>query len=509
MFSMAFDYFIYYGWRQYFWPVVLPAIGLFLAVISFNFIRYSRLRVRRPKATPVAVSDEAAAEVARYASGMIACRTVWRDDLTEEEAKPFLDLQNLIKNDYPNIFREMRRTLVDEYSIVYRWKGEGGRRPVLFLGHFDVLDAGEDSWSFAPFEGIAAEEFVYGRGALRCKGPMAAMMLAAERLIESEFVPACDIWFALLHAGESSTMAAERTAEWFKGQGITFEAVFDEGGRLDMDTDIVKSPVAFVCVSEKNRICVKLTAKARPGFPASPPSHTAIGLIAEAIGRLEYAKFPIRLSGVIRTAVRTLSPYMNPATRLVVSNRWLFGRLFKRRVGLDSELGAIFRTTAAVTMVSGGQAEDELPAEASAVVDLRLGADDGKNDIEAYFKALLRGINVSHEVIYEGEKPYTADTDARLYHALEAAIYDCFGSIPSVPFVQSESSNGRVFEGLCRNIYRFTPIPVSTDDVMRMRGQNERVRIKSLARAVEFYAMLYRYISSVRAAPDTAQKNEK
>lgn len=502
---MAFDYFIYYGWRIYAWPVVLTVSGLLLLILIFNFLRYSRIKPKRPSASPVAVTDEAAAEVAKSLGKLVACKTVWRGGDSQEEKDAFDELHNMLKNLYPGVHRVMKRVVVDEYSVIFRWKGEGNRRPVLFCGHFDVRDA-DERWSVPPFEGRVTDDFVYGRGVFNCKGRVTALLLAAESLINSDFTPQCDIYFAFAHDGLTSENAAERLAKYFKEQGVTFEAVFDEGGRIDMEVDFVQNPVAFVCVTEKSILNVKLTARGMGSSTAEPPDHSAVGVLAEAVGRLEYAKFPLQMTGIMRRAIRSLAPYMTAGARMVVSNKWMFRGALNHHIRKHNDLSSLFRTTLSVTTVRGGESDKELPVEAYATLNVRLMPDDDRKDVEAYLRAVLKGLNIDFEMTSESDQPLTADTDSRLYHVIETSVYECFGSIPVVPFLQTGCSAGRYFEGLCRNIFRFSPIPLTKDDRARAMGVDERIRVKSLGRSVEFYRLLYRNISAGKTEADSWEK---
>src|SRR6185437_16745854 len=50
-------------------------------------------------------------------------------------------------------------------NLVARLKGTGAKRPVLLMGHTDVVGVERDKWTFDPFGGTIKDGFVYGRGA--------------------------------------------------------------------------------------------------------------------------------------------------------------------------------------------------------------------------------------------------------------------------------------------------------------------------------------------------------
>jgi len=49
-------------------------------------------------------------------------------------------------------------------NLVARLKGNGKKRPILLMGHTDVVGVEREKWTIEPFGGIVKEGYVYGRG---------------------------------------------------------------------------------------------------------------------------------------------------------------------------------------------------------------------------------------------------------------------------------------------------------------------------------------------------------
>src|SRR5262249_4045570 len=61
-------------------------------------------------------------------------------------------------------------------NIVARLKGNGKKRPILLMGHIDVVGVERDKWTVDPFGGLIKDGFVYGRGSSDDKGMTSACL---------------------------------------------------------------------------------------------------------------------------------------------------------------------------------------------------------------------------------------------------------------------------------------------------------------------------------------------
>src|SRR5581483_8415119 len=78
-------------------------------------------------------------------------------------------------------------------NVVVRYRGKGRARPVLFLGHLDVVEAKAEDWTFDPFIFSEKDGFFYGRGTIDMKEGDAAVLEALIRLKRERFTPDRDI----------------------------------------------------------------------------------------------------------------------------------------------------------------------------------------------------------------------------------------------------------------------------------------------------------------------------
>ena len=146
------------------------------------------------------------------------------------------------------------------------------------------------------------------------------------------------------------------------------------GSTRDRDFPGLSTPAALIGVAEKGYLSVKLEATATPGYSSMPPAvgRAAIAQISQALARLDSQPMPGAVRGVAAEMFDTLAPEFSGFSRVALSNCWLFGRLLQRQFEKSASTNATLRATTALTVVSGGNKDNVLPARAEAVVNFRI-----------------------------------------------------------------------------------------------------------------------------------------
>jgi ABC-type Fe3+/spermidine/putrescine transport system ATPase subunit len=147
-----------------------------------------------------------------------------------------------------NVHKVCKREIVNKYAPVYKWEGKNNNyKPVLFLGHYDVVPADKSSetlWKEDPFSGIIKDGCIWGRGTLDDKNQVIAIMEAAEHLISNGFIPERDIYFAFGFDEEvGGQKGAKKISELFQERKLQFDFVIDEGGCVIKD--VIEAPKYF------------------------------------------------------------------------------------------------------------------------------------------------------------------------------------------------------------------------------------------------------------------------
>src|ERR1700722_7444672 len=82
-------------------------------------------------------------------------------------------------------------------NLVVRFRGTGQHKPVLLIGHLDVVEARREDWTTDPFKFVEKDGYFYGRGTQDMKDGDAIMVTTLIRLKKEGFRPNRDIILAL------------------------------------------------------------------------------------------------------------------------------------------------------------------------------------------------------------------------------------------------------------------------------------------------------------------------
>jgi carboxypeptidase PM20D1 len=117
-------------------------------VVVRRTILFQRSKGSVEKIEGVPVDDE---QVAQHLAASVRCQTVPLDDKGTPNPQAFQQLHQMMAETYPLFHQQLKREVVNEYSLVYIWKGShSDLDPVLLMAHQDVVSADD------PANGLAA-----------------------------------------------------------------------------------------------------------------------------------------------------------------------------------------------------------------------------------------------------------------------------------------------------------------------------------------------------------------
>ena len=445
--------------------------------------------------TPLAAAP--AIDVARAASHLseaIRIRTVSHQNPSDNDWAEWDRLHAWLAATYPAVHSTLRREVVAGRTLVYTWPGSDPTLPpFVLLAHQDVVPVtpgSEADWKHPPFEGVIADDAVWGRGSIDDKGSLVAIMESLEALLASGYVPRRTVIVLAGHdeeAGGSGVRAA--AAEW-RARGANLEFALDEGLAVVADFPLVDRPVALVGIAEKGYATLRITAPAKGGHSSSPPPETGVETLAKAVLAITGHPFPMRFRGPAADMVRTLAPEASLPVRIAAANTWLFEPLLIWKTAATPAGAATLHTTIAPTMLRGSPKENVLPQDATAWINYRIAPQDSVASVMARAQQATRHLDV--ELAWEGpayDPSPVSSTESPAWRIIGGLASDD-GRYPVAPALVTATTDSRSLAGIARDIYRFQPIVASMHEFEMIHGTNEHLTIANLKRMTTFYSRL-------------------
>ena len=371
-------------------------------------------------------------------------------------------------------------------NLVVRLHGTGAARPILFLGHLDVVEARRTDWPFDPFVFREQDGYFYGRGTSDMKGDDATLVAAFLRMKRENFQPSRDLILALTSDEEGGSANG---ADWLVTQHrdlIDAEFCVNAdagGGHIKNGRPIFMAAQA----AEKVFLSFKLEVTNNGGHSSLPTKDNAIYHLADGLSRLGKFDFPVHLFDVTRAAFERVaniySGQLAADLRTMVQNPTDAAAI--ARLSAIPLYNAQLRTTCVATMLSAGHAENALPQLATAVVNCRLLPVDKPADIKRTLEQVLADPKITlAEMNQPMTTPYTP-IDPKVMAAVAAATNKLWPGLPVVPAMDSGATDGTHMIRAGIPTYGVSGIFTDEDDV-RAHGRSERILVKSFDDAVDF-----------------------
>jgi carboxypeptidase PM20D1 len=474
--------------------IAVVALAGLAAVVVFNTYAYPSRQLQVAAVAGIPVDEQAAA--ARL-SEAIRFPTISSAEHPDQAAAPLRAMQAHIAASFPAFHAAATREVVGDYSLLYTWQGSDPQaKPIALLAHQDVVPIApgtEKDWQQPPFAGVVADGYIWGRGSWDDKGNLYAILEAAEAMAKAGFRPKRTIYFAFGHDEEvTGQRGAKSIAALLQSRGVRLDFVLDEG--LLITEGILKGldrPMALIGVAEKGYATLVLTAHATPGHSSMPPRATAIGIMSAALVQLENKRMPMQIRGVVAEMFDTIAPEMSGFNRVVLSNLWLFKPLLLREFEKSGPTEATVRTTTALTIFKAGEQDNVLPGNAEATVNFRLLPGDTRASVIAHARDAVAndGITITPQP-GNTDPPAVTGTSTPSYQALNRTIREIFPDALVAPGLMVAATDSRHYTDVADNIFRFSPVRATSDDLKRFHGTNERLSVRNYADMIRFYRRL-------------------
>ena len=471
--------------------IVLGALIIFLAVILV------RTAMFRPKTQPSLSTESVEFDRDKAISNLaelIRCKTISYTDPALEDDAEFEKLIDKLPELYPNVFAKCEFSRLPDRAILFRWPGKTAEEPAVLMAHYDVVPVNEEKWDKPAFDAIIEGGVMWGRGTLDTKGTFNGALFAAETLMGQGFVPEHDIYFAFSGGEEVNGMGAENIVNLFREKGIVPGIVVDEGGAVVENVfPGVRIPCGLIGIAEKGMLNAQFRAVSTGGHASAPKPNMPIDDLAEACVEVVGHPFKMHLTKPVAEMFDTLGRHSTFLYRMIFANLWCFGWVLDL-LGKSSggDMNALLRTTVAFTQMEGSSARNVIPPEAIMVANMRLNPADTVESALAYLNKTVNNDRVEITDLESFEPSFISRTDCESWDRVAAAVGETWPGCIVAPYLMVQCSDSRSWGVISDKVYRFSAMDLTSEERATIHGNNERVRLDTICKAVEFYIRLIR-----------------
>ena len=469
--------------------LILAALALFIAVAAL------RTACFRPKPQPEISQEEIAFDkdaAVDALARLVRCKTVSYNDHAMEDEGEFRKLIALLPELYPEVFRVCSFQQLPDRALLFRWRGKGEGDPAVLMAHYDVVPVNEEKWDKPPFAAVIEDGVLWGRGTLDTKVTFNGVLSAANYLIVTGFQPENDVYFAFSGGEEVNGRGAVNIVNYFVEHGIHPAMVVDEGGAVVENVfPGVKQPCGLIGIAEKGMLNAQYRTVSAGGHASAPKPHTPVGVLSAACKRVEDHPFKAHIQGPASQMFGTLGRYSTLLYRVIFANMWCFGwviDLLAKKSG--GEMNALIRTTVAFTQMEGSSARNVIPPEAKMVANMRLNPSDTVSSALEYLKKTVNDPSVEITALESFDPSPVSETDCPAWDKVAAAVAGTWPGCVVSPYLMVQCSDSRHYRDLSNHVYRFSAMDLSAEERSTIHGNNERIRLDTVAKAVEFYIRL-------------------
>ena len=366
-------------------------------------------------------------------------------------------------------------------SVVARLQGDGSLRPLMLLGHLDVVTANAADWKYHPFSGEESEESIWGRGTIDMKGLVATWLVLMLKL-KAEGAPLKrDIIFA---ATADEEAGGHHGLKWLvdnRPDLVDCELALNEGGGNALSFG---SQTFFTYQAGEKAGCpIKLVAKGTAGHASIPIPDNPVLKLGAALHDLASIQLPCHLTKTVRAFLEGLADGLPGSQGTALRLALKTGQVAKvidltvKDPFYRAGLRAMLSNTAVPTMLSASQKINVIPSEAIAHLDCRILPGQTRESAVAELRNVLpRNIEVVAE---HSGVPTESEIDTPLATIIKQVMDRHMPGVRTIPFLSPGATDARYLRPRGTIVYGFAPM-LPGEKVNLAHGVDERITLKSL-----------------------------
>lgn len=380
-------------------------------------------------------------------------------------------------------------------NLVFRYRGTGRLKPVLFICHLDVVQALPQDWSTDPFTFIEKDGYFYGRGTTDIKDEDASLVANLIRLKEEGFRPDRDIIVALTADEEGGN--ANGVSWLLANHRELIDAEFcinPDGGGGSLKNG--KHVMIEIQTSEKIYASFRLEVKNHGGHSSLPSRDNAIYRLATGLIHLADYSFPVQLNETTHNFFERIASTETDRSRrdiLAILKAPPDNAAAERLFAYSPYYNAMMRTTCVATMLNAGHAENALPQTATAIINCRMLPEDRLEEVTSRLKSVINDSLVTVTCIRSSFNAPRSPLRDDVMKPAESISMSMWPSVIVTPVMSTGATDGKYLRRDGIPVYGVSGMFSDIDDI-RAHGKDERIGVKEFNEGVEF---MYRFIKAV------------
>ena len=383
-------------------------------------------------------------------------------------------------------------------ALIVRWRAPGKpkSKPIMLMGHMDVVEAKREDWTTDPFVLTERDNYYYGRGTIDMKDGLVAITQAIFDLKAAGFKPTRDILVFFSGDEETNGTGANKGATDWKSDLDAEYGLNADGGGGGFFPDGRAAPFQ-IQTAEKTFAGYTLTVHNRGGHSSKPRKDNAIYSLAHAIDKIEAYRFKPTLSETTR-AYFTERQKQEQGPLGDAMRAWLAnpedGAAADVIEASESEVG-LTRTRCVPTRLFAGHADNALPQLATAMINCRIFPGVDPNDVQKE----LTSIVADPEVMVSRNDNFVASLSSPLrpdvMAAFTKAVHTLHPGAPISPEMSTGASDARPFRVAGIPIYGTSGAWLVVPVDYRAHGKDERLPVKALDDDVVHWKVLIKELA--------------
>jgi acetylornithine deacetylase/succinyl-diaminopimelate desuccinylase-like protein len=437
-------------------------------------------------AAPAFKADQAQAEAVQILKDLVRIDT---QDPPGNESRVAHYIQGVLAKE--GIESELLEPMPGRASIVARLKGDGSKKPILLMGHEDVVPVDRSHWTVDPFAGDEHDGAVWGRGASDDKSGVAADLEVFLQLKRLKVRLHRDVIFLAEASEEASSNAGMDVVVERYWDKIACEFALNEGGNSLVSGG--KIQYMAVATSEKMPRGIRLEASGSSGHGSVPRLDNAVVHLAAAVEKAGTWQTPARLNETTAEFFKRLATISPPEEAQWYQNVLDPAVQAQLRVKKPAYY-SMLRTSVVPTMLQAGIKENVIPPTASATLDVRALPDEDLPKFRGMLAELINDPQVKVLAIDEAHNmPATpvSPLDTPLFHALEKAQHEVVPESLTLPVMTTGATDSSFLRAKGVAAYG-VGVPKTDEESRGVHGNDEHLETKQLGVFVHY---LFRAVS--------------